>query len=277
MKLKWVDWNYGLIFFIPLMLGIPLFEFGILTGELSIIYFIAAMLPIIYLKVFFPFKRNRDLKKFAKLEKYKFYKYPMPGQLNEFRNFKSLSRISNNYLQFKNLLVPDGKTHSTKRPTIALNIEEYTRTSSYGVHTDNIYTQLFLFKTDHKIPVFYLEGLKDSTPLLTEKLNYLSEKDKIKLNMARYKEKELLHNNSPLHKYKLHSPENNIINSIDADFIELLNGGLERDITIDIESDGKNIIFYIFRTRHSIAHMKFYSEIFSSMLESLITDEVATI
>ena len=275
MKLKWIDWNYGLIFFIPLFLGFALVEFGILTGDLINIYFLAALLPIIYLKVYFPFKRNHDLKKFAKLEKYKFFKHPMPEQLDEFRNFKSLLRIGNKNLQFKNLLAPNDKTYSKKRPTIVLNVEEYTRSTSYGsiydTYTDYIYTQLFLFKTDHKLPVFYLEGSKDYKPLFAEKLNFLSEKDKIELNMTRYKEKELLHNNLPLHKYKLHSPENNILDSIDANFIELLNGGLKKGVTIHIESDGENIIFYIFRIRHSIAHMKFYSEIFSSMLESLTT------
>lgn len=273
MKLKWIDWNYGLIFFIPLMLVFVFADFGILSGDLFFIYFIVALIPIIYLKVYFPFKRNRDLKKFAKLENYKFFKHPLPKQLNEFRNFKSLLRIRDDkYLQFKNLLTPIDKTYSSKRPTIASNIEGYTHTSIYGSSTNYTYTQLFLFETERKLPIFYLESLKGSKSFFTKKINFLSEKKKIELDMANYKEIELFQNNFPLHKYKLHSPEKNIVNSIDASFIELLNGGAKKGVAIDIESDGKNIVFYILRARHSIEHMKFFCEIFSSMLESITTE-----
>ena len=273
MKLKWIDWNYGLIFFIPLVLVYVFAEFGILSGDLFFIYYIVALIPIIYLKVYFPFKRNRDLKKFAKLENYKFFKHPLPKQLNEFRNFKSLLRIRDDkYLQFKNLLTPIDKTYSSKRPTIASNIEGYTHTSIYGSSTNYTYTQLFLFETERKLPIFYLESLKGSKSFFTKKINFLSEKKKIELDMANYKEIELFQNNFPLHKYKLHSPEKNIVNSIDASFIELLNGGAKKGVAIDIESDGKNIVFYILRARHSIEHMKFFCEIFSSMLESITTE-----
>lgn len=278
MKLKWVDWKYGLIFFIPLFLVLPLTEVGLLNGELIYVYFIAALLPIVYLKVYFPFKRIRDLKKFARLEKYKFFRYPSPDQLNRFRNFKSLLRIRNHqHLQFINLLVPINETNYPKKPIIATNIEEFSHTGYYGfhsIHTNYTYTQVYLFEVDQKLPIFYLESLKNSTSLFSNKTTFMSKEEKIKLDMSVYMEGKVSQNDFPADKYKLHSPEENIINLINTGFIEFLNGGIEKNITMDIESDGKNIVFYISKARQSIEHMKFYSEIFSTLIESLTTKKI---
>ena len=278
MKLKWVDWKYGLIFFIPLFLVLPLTEVGFLNGELIYVYFIAALLPIVYLKVYFPFKRIHDLKKFARLEKYKFFRYPSPDQLNRFRNFKSLLRIRNHqHLQFINLLVPINETNYPKKPIIATNIEEFSHTGYYGfhsIHTNYIYTQVYLFEVDQKLPIFYLESLKNSTSLFSNKTTFMSKEEKIKLDMSVYMEGKVSQNDFPADKYKLHSPEENIINLIDTGFMDFLNGGIEKNIIMDIESDGKNIVFYISKARQSIEHMKFYSEIFSRVIESLTNKKI---
>ena len=55
------------------------------------------------------------------------------------------------------------------------------------------------------------------------------------------------------------------------EFIELLNIGIKRKkALINIESNGKNLIFYKQWSRHSIEFMDFYSNLFKVLKESLI-------
>ena len=59
-------------------------------------------------------------------------------------------------------------------------------------------------------------------------------------------------------------------NFFTEDFIDILNSGLKKKReTIYMESDGKNIIFYIKFKRHSLTGMSFFINLFGVLLESL--------
>ena len=91
-------------------------------------------------------------------------------------------------------------------------------------------------------------------------------KKKNKLEVYKFKDKKFPHN-----KYFFFSEDSNVESVISDEFIELLSTGIKRKkALINIESNGKNLIFYKQWSRHSIEFMDFYSNLFKVLKESLI-------
>lgn len=88
-------------------------------------------------------------------------------------------------------------------------------------------------------------------------------KELIAVNIKKY--------NFPKNKYKLYASDTKIIKDFFTErFVELLNIGLKKKKKrLHIESDGKNIIFYVKYKRHTTEGIDFYINLSKALIESL--------
>ena len=228
--------------------------------------FFISLLSIIYYFFGDPIKRRNNLKKFAQNENYDFFKAPLSNQLSEFKSFKSINRLKSfGDFNFINLLLPQQKISRDQSPKIVTCKRKQTSYNSTYIW----YTQVYLFETKKDFPHFLLisHALQKSI-LQTE--SALSEKSINEMHMQNYDFIEIKNNNLVKNKYNLYSTDKNIEDLLDKEFFNFLNDGIKRDKTVNIESNGRNFLFYVTDKRHSIYEMKFYINLFGVMTKKLL-------
>ena len=252
-------------------IGIVIPSLILLTFERSIIISILLFLVsvMVWISIFFEYQaikkqRVADLKTFAKNNNYQFSSKPQSAEINEFKNFKAMQRIllpvhSHSFL---NLLIPIETTDSSdiNNPKIVT----ISTTVSAGESSSTYYTQVFLFQMELQIPIFYLAGGKHFffSNLFRDKNIFGGIKELQEVDIKKF--------DFPNNKYQLYSSDSNIKDFLTQRFIELLNSGLKKKKkTLYMESDGKNIIFFVKHKRHSIEGLSFYINLFKVLIESL--------
>jgi hypothetical protein len=207
-------------------------------------------------------KRIADLEMYAINNNYNFSSKPESAEITEFKNFKAMQKIliPNSFL---NLLTPITTTSS--REFNNLKIVTISSVVSTGQSSQTYYTQIFLFKLEKEIPIFFLNGGHNSFfgNLFSNKYIFKGIKELIAVNIKKY--------NFPKNKYKLYASDTKIIKDFFTErFVELLNIGLKKKKKrLHIESDGKNIIFYVKYKRHTTEGIDFYINLSKALIESL--------
>ena len=205
-------------------------------------------------------QRVVDLRNFAKVRGYKFFERPTEDHIADFKNFKAMEKIllpprAHNFL---NIFLP--KEPSINQPTIVT----IRSTIPAGESSSTYYTQVYKFEINKSIPVFFLSGgfHFSFSNLFRSKNIFQGIKDLEEVDISKF--------SFPKSQYKLYSSDKNIKDFFTKDFIDILNSGLKKKReTVYMESDGKNIIFYVKFKRHSLTGIDFFINLFNALLHSL--------
>ena len=205
-------------------------------------------------------QRIIDLRDFAKARGYKFFERPSEDQIADFKNFQAMEKtlLPPRAHNFLNIFLP--KEPLENKPTIVTirsRIEAGESSSTY-------YTQVYKFEINKNIPIFFLSGGFNFSfsNLFRSKNIFKGIKDLEEVDIRKF--------DFPISQYKLYSSDKNIKDFFTKDFIDILNSGLKKKReTVYMESDGKDIIFYIKFKRHSLTGMSFYINLFNALLQSL--------
>ena len=202
-------------------------------------------------------KRTIELKEYAEKQDYDFYKDPDEAQISLFKEFKSIKTISNRDIFF-NLLVPKDDNHT--KPLIVTGISKVGNVQSSFTH----HTQIFLYKNNVELPKFYMQRKKAINRVIGR--SYGGDYQVKDIEPYEFKKKDFPHN-----KYYFFSEHPDIEDFISNEFIELLNTGINRKkALINIESNGKNLIFYKQWSRHTTEYIDYYLNLFKALKESLV-------
>ena len=208
-------------------------------------------------------KRVTDLERYSKNENYDFLKEPSGLQLDDFRSFKTLRLIRDidkGDDSFMNLLIQKSEQELNYIKEQKIVTVMQTNDSRKG---GGFYTQVFLFKTTKEFPSFYLTDRPYFRIL--EKIFGTNLAD-----MNIYEEINIEKYNFPKTKYSLYGPNQSIKEFFNREFIDLLNEGVKGKKRIKVESNGKDIIFYVIHKRHSEEGMKFYTNLFQVLSKALL-------
>ncbi len=205
-------------------------------------------------------QRIIDLRDFAKVRGYKFFERPSEDHIADFKNFQAMEKtlLPPRAHNFLNIFLP--KEPLENKPTIVTirsRIEAGESSSTY-------YTQVYKFEINKNIPIFFLSGGFNFSfsNLFRSKNIFKGIKDLEEVDIRKF--------DFPISQYKLYSSDKNIKDFFTKDFIDILNSGLKKKReTVYMESDGKDIIFYIKFKRHSLTGMSFYINLFNVLLQSL--------
>jgi hypothetical protein len=257
-------------------IGIVIPALILLTYErstiLTIIFFLASVM--VWISIFFEYQaikkqRIADLEIFAKNNNYQFIVKPQSEDITEFKNFKAMQKIlmPMHAHAFLNLLTPIETTDSSdiNNPKIVT----VSTTISAGESSSTYYTQVFLFQMESQIPIFYLAGGKHFffSNLFRDKNIFSGIKGLQEVDIKKF--------DFPANRYKLYSSDKDIKSFFSKRFIELLNSGLEKKKkTLYMESDGKNIVFFVKYKRHTEEGIKFYINLFQVLIESLQIENI---
>ena len=122
-----------------------------------------------------------------------------------------------------------------------------------------------MYKHNTDLPKFYIQR-KTKLDIIFGKIKERTASNETGIKLYKFKKKKFPHN-----KYFFFSENPNIENFITNEFIELLKIGIiKKKALINIESNGKNLIFYKQWSRHSLELMDYYSNLFKVIKESLI-------
>jgi len=234
---------------------------NVFSGLPSFAFIIFMLPPVISYFVYESYakkKRANDLREYAEKNNYNFYEKPDEDQISLFKEFSS-TKTMNNQDKFFNLLVPK----DDNSPSIVTGKSVI----GGGESSTTYFTQIFLYKqiTKTELPKFYVQRKTKFDTFLGERREHIaSHQSGIKL--YKFKKKDFPHN-----KYFFFSENPDIENFITNEFIELLKTGIiKKKALINIESNGKNLIFYKQWSRHSTESMEYYSNLFNALKESLI-------
>ena len=238
------------------------------SKSLTITFFLAS--AIAWLGVFFEIRalekqRIADLEEYAVNNNYNFSSKPESAEITEFKNFKAMQKILMPIYKHKflNILTPIERTSSKELNNPKIVTISTTISSGQSSHT--YFTQIFLYKLEKEIPIFFLNGGHNSYfgNLFSNKYIFKGIKELIAVDIEKY--------NFPKNKYKLYASDTEIIKDFFTErFVELLNIGLKKKKKrLHIESDGKNIIFYVKFKRHTTEGIDFYMNLFQALIESL--------
>ena len=210
--------------------------------------------------------RAADLEVYAGQNGFDFLKIPNQDQIDEFLSFKSVKGVAdkNNFI---NILVPKDFRISNRvlKPKIITGRKE-----TGGQNSQTYFTQIFLYEINEVLPLFYLSSKGKFLSFLPIKLGTkIAQKQKNNLNMKNYQKIEIDNYDFPTKNYDLYSPDFNTKNLINVKFIELLNNGIKKNTTVNIESTGNKIIFFIRSQRHSEDGIDFYINLFDVMIKAL--------
>jgi len=208
-------------------------------------------------------KRVTDLERYSKNENYDFLKEPSGLQLDDFRSFKTLRLIRDidkGDDAFMNLLIQKSEQELNYIKEQKIVTVMQTNDSRKG---GGFYTQVFLFKTTKEFPSFYLTDRPYFRILETIFGTNLAD-------MNIYEEINIEKYNFPKTKYSLYGPDQSIKEFFTREFIDLLNEGVKGKKRIKVESNGKDIIFYVIHKRHSEEGMKFYTNLFQVLSKALL-------
>lgn len=268
MKRNYRDFGFGIIFYIPMLITLFIIEFKIIN-DMRVIgsLFFISLLFIIYYFFGDPIARRNNLEKFAKHESYDFFKVPLSNQLSEFKSFKSINRLKSfGDFNFINLLLPQQKISRDQSPKIVTCRREY---RADELIRNYWYTQVYLFETNKDLPSFLLiSHALQKNILQTE--SKLSDKSMNEMQMQNYEFIDIKNNDLVKNKYNLYSTDKNIESLLDREFFNFINDGIKKDMTVNIESNGRNFIFYVTDKRHSIHEMNFYINLFGIMTKKLL-------
>ena len=246
---------------LTVFLALDPFNLNEIISESDAISFFMLFLPVVAYFIHRDIinrKRKADLEEYAKKNNYDFSKEPNEEQISLFKEFSS-TKIINNKDKFFNLLIPQDDTDV--RPLIA------TGRSEFGSNEGSYYryTQVFLYKHNNEIPRFCIQK-KNIADIFIGHFNERRYANIYKLDIFKFKDKKFPHD-----KYYFFSKDPNIENFISNEFIELLVTGIKRKkALINIEANGKNLIFYKQWSRHTIESMDYYLNLFNALKESLI-------
>ena len=263
--------KFILLIAITIVLSI-LLVFALLNESENLNLFILILFlinAVLLFQILIEFKSIKDqrivnLKKFAEARGYVFVGQPQDEQISEFKKFKALSKsLLPMYMhKFFNLFIPnrnqtDGINEKPKIVTISTTI-------SAGESSSTHYTQVYKFDINKKIPIFYLAGGHHFS------LSNLFRTQNVFKDIKDLKEIDIQKFNFPSNKYKLYSSDKNIKDFFTKDFVDLLNDGLKKKKeTIYIESNGRDMIFYIIFKRHTLTGMDFFINLFKVLIKSL--------
>ena len=202
------------------------------------------------------FKRSIDLGEYAEKHNYDFYQKPDEAQISLFKEFKSIKTISNRD-KFFNLLIPKDDNHT--KPLIVTGKSIF----GGGQHTWTYNTQIFLYRHNAELPKFYMQRKTWFNNIIGRRYKKFQVND---IEQYKFKKKDFPHN-----KYFFFSDHPEIEDFITNNFIELLKTGIDKKkALINIESNGKNLIFYKQWSRHTTEHIDYYSNLFKALKQSLI-------
>ena len=211
--------------------------------------------------------RAADLKVYAGQNDFDFLERPNQDQIDEFLSFESVKGVAdkNNFI---NILVPKDFRISNRalKPKIITGIKE----EGSVQHSRTYFTQIFLYEIHETLPIFYLSSRGKFLSFMPVKFGAkISQNHKNSLNMKNYQKIEIDNYDFPVKRYDLYSPDLNAQNLINIKFIELLNNGIKKNTTVNIESTGNKIIFFIRSQRHSEDGLDFYTNLFNVMIKTL--------
>jgi len=205
--------------------------------------------------------REEDLKDFAKKNNYEYIATPHKNLLGKFNNFKCLNSIRSEYEPLFNLLIP-----STEKDDPYVVTAKKAISNSGGGPDGVYYTQLFLFSVEKEIPKFYIRKKNWFENLLTNS-EAIIKALKLKDYFLSYPKNKKF----PRYKYFCFVADDTSESFISDRFIELLNLGIhKRKKQINIESDGKSLLFYVHHRRHSQEDMVYYINLFKVLKNSLL-------
>jgi len=211
--------------------------------------------------------RAADLEVYAGQNDFDFLERPDQDQINEFLSFKSVKGVAdkNNFI---NILTPKDFRISNRalKPKIITGKKE----KGGGNNSQTYFTQIFLYEINETLPLFYLSSRGKFLSFMPVKFGAkISQNHKNSLNMKNYQNIEIDNYDFPVKRYDLYSPDLNAQNLINIKFIELLNNGIKKNTTVNIESTGNKIIFFIRSQRHSEDGLDFYTNLFNVMIKTL--------
>jgi hypothetical protein len=210
--------------------------------------------------------READLEVYAEKNDFDFLKKPNQDQIDEFLSFKSVKGVADKN-SFINILVPKDFRISNRnlKPKIITGQRE-----TGGQHSQTYFTQIFLYEINEVLPHFYLSSRGKFLSFMPMKFGAkISQNKKKSLDMESYQKIEIDNYDFPVKSYDLYSPDLNAQNLINIKFIELLNNGIKKNTTVNIESTGNKIIFFIRSQRHSPDGLDFYTNLFNVMIKAL--------
>ena len=204
-------------------------------------------------------QRKANLKVFAEKNNYEYLEAPDENFLRRFNNFKSLNWVASEKLF--NLLVSSKGSDNPHIVTARKVISNHDGPDS--IH----YTQLFLFDLEKEIPVFFIRKKSWFEDLLPAR-------DKAIISICKLTDYYLSYPKNkkfPSKKYFCFVKDDAFENFVSDKFIELLNLGIQkRKRQINIESDGRNLMFYAHHKRHSQEDMAYYINLFKALKNSLL-------
>ena len=239
----------------PVTIALRLDGGPILIGLFLIIVYFIGISKIYDLRV-------EDLKDFAKKNNYEYIATPHKNLLEKFNNFKCLNSIRSEYEPLFNLLIPSTEKDDPHMVTAKKAI------SNSGGGPDGVYyTQLFLFSFEKEIPKFYIRKKSWFEDLLPGTPKRIIESYKLTDYFLSYPKNK----NFPSKTYFCFVKDDAFENFVSDKFIELLNLGIQkRKKQINIESDGKSLLFYVHHRRHSQEDMVYYINLFKVLKNSLL-------
>jgi hypothetical protein len=210
--------------------------------------------------------RAADLEVYAGQNGFDFLKIPNQDQIDEFLSFKSVKTVADKN-HFINILVPKDFRISNRalKPKIITGTKE-----KGGEYSQTYFTQIFLYEINEMLPLFYLSSRGKFLSFMPVKFGAkLSQNHINSLNMKNYQKIEIDNYDFPVKSYDLYSPNLKAQNLMNIKFIELLNNGIKKNTTVNIESTGNKIIFFIRSQRHSEDGLDFYTNLFNVMIKTL--------
>ena len=202
-------------------------------------------------------KRIQELDTYAQDNHYKYFEKPDDSLLERFNGFKSFKWISSERLF--NMLVTDAKD---KNPDIIT-----AKKTESGNNNVVRYTQVFFFKLDKDIPRFFIKKKN----FFEKNIYGLDTRIKKSLELTNFSSIKFKHKPFPAKNYYCFAEGDGFEDFISIDFINLLNTGIEKGKKkINIESNGKSLIFFVYNKRHSKEDIDYYKNLFSALKNSIL-------
>ena len=123
-------------------------------------------------------------------------------------------------------------------------------------------------KRPAKIPRFFIKKKN----ILKNLFNGLDKRVIKNLKLTNFSIIKFQHKPFPVKNYFCFAEGENFEEFLSNDFIDLLNNGIERrKKKINIESDGRSLIFFMHNRRHSKEDIDYYINLFAALKNSLIS------
>ena len=252
-KLQIIFWS---LFFVAIYV---ISSLGYEFSQLSIIIVIAISFGGMFaFKKYKEKQRVKELINYANKNNFQYIENSEDSIQAQFDDFKALNLISSEPLF--NLLISEADKN---KPNI-VTAKKIVRTNNGNL---TYYTQIFLFNLNQEIPKFFIKKKGFFETFLPG-----SEKRIIKsLKSNNYYVDNLKDTSFPKDGYFCFVENEDFTNFISKDFIELLNMGIDKGKKkINIESNGKALIFYVQNKRHSEQDINYYINLFTALKNSLI-------